>query len=1032
MKRTRLIRIVERLLLAAALCVSAPATAQFFSDTNHPELEWFDIETEHFKITYHTGLESFAQRVAVIAEEAYGPITELYDFRPKGKPRILCRDIDDTNRSAFYPTTNTIDFWATGLTHDFDLRGARTDWVRNVLTHEFTHLVNTQTARKMSGRMQGIYLQTFLYQAENRREDVTTGFPNVIASVVYPSEIIPPWFTEGTAQYMAASAQHDTWDSHRDMILRQALLNDTMLSYEEMHVFGAKTGLGFEKVYDHGYGLVLHIVNEYGETALRDLLRAMTPGWRYDFNGAIESVLGVSGQALYDGWKATLEERYAILKSEREPGLAEGDLVFDDGYMNLHPRWSPDGERLAFLSNAGSDYGRTGLIVYTLADSTKKSGGAARTAFDWAADGEHLVYTNRSRPNRHGSRFWDLYRVDLSDSTGLGPFRAFRAATGLGAPTPSRFERLTRDGRAAHPAYSPDETRIAYVRNAGGSNNLAILDVATGESRLLTGFDDGTQVHTPDWSPDGSRIAFSIFTPDGDRSIAVIPADGGDWRYLVTSSETDRDPRWTPDGTGLVFASDLDGVFDLFHLDVASGDVHRVTRVLGGALQPDIRPSDGRIAFAHYGGSGYEIRTIDGRGVWERVPDGVFASARTVPMASEGTAVEAYPVKPYETGFMGFSISPRIALDVGKLKGGFYLFSSEALGKQTMWVQGLLSHDRDLEIFASYEYKGWTPTVYLNAFRVTHHVEEDIVDRDRDGRVFNRTFSLNGISLGSRRRLGTGSLIDVHFDYNRFGNSVDQSRFNGQNRGVVGATFLNGLNLAFSYHYNSTPPAIRSEISPRGGRDVFFRYNRHFDFFLKGFEPNTTIVIEQFQNFFYNELSLDWNEYLAGPGETAIGLRVFGAWMDDTVNDPEADGYFDFRLGGLPLMKGYTFFSLEGSRAAMLRGSWSLPLWRDINRLTGPLYSNQLYATLYGGIGRAWDGTPDDDLLARGWKKDAGLQIRYDANLFYDYPARFSFDVAYGFDDVPLTEPGEPLERSGLKLYFTLLFGFFPTVGVTP
>ena len=1025
--RTRLRHLAVAALFAL---LTGSANAQFFSETNHPELEWYNIETEHFMITYHTGLDAFAQRVARVAEEVYGPITSLYAFEPAGKPRILCRDVDDMNRSAFYPTTNTIDFWATGITHDFDLRGAKTDWVRNIFTHEFTHLVNTQTGRKMSGRVQGLYLQTFLYQAENRREDITTGFPNAIASVIYPSEIAPPWFTEGTAQYMAAGAQFDLWDSHRDMILRQALLNDSMLTYDEMGVFGAKTGLGFENVYDHGYGFTLHIVNEYGEQSLRDLFRAMKPGWRYDFNGALESVLGKDGQALYDDWKAALRERFQLQKATRTDRMAEGDLVFDDGYMNLHPRWSQEGDRIAFLTNAGSDYGRTTLMVYTLEDSTKTAIGGARTSFDWHSSGDRLVYTNRSHPNKHGSRYWDLYAATISDSSRLTAWQTARAKVGLSASMPSRFERLTRDGRAAHPGYSPDESSVVYVHNQGGTNNLAVLEIETGTSKPLTQFDDGTQIHTPDWSPDGSRIAFSIFTPDGDRSIGVMPADGGDWTYLVSSSATDRDPRWTTDGKGLVFASDQDGIFDLFHLDLESGIVHRVTRVLGGALYPDVRASDGHIVFSHYGATGYEIRTIDGKGVWEQMPSGTFSTGRAVPLPI--AAPHPLETKAYETAFMGFSISPRIALDVGKLKGGFYLFSSEALGKQTMWVQGLLSHDRDLELFASYEYKGWKPTIYLNAFRVTHHVEEDILDRDRDGRVFSRNFSLNGASLGMRRQLGTGSTIDIHADYNRFGNSVDQSRFNGQNRGVVGATFLNGINLVLSYHYNTTPPAIRSDISPTGGRDIFFRYNRHFDFFLKGFEPNTTIVIEQFQNFFYNEISLDWNEYLKGPGETAIGLRLFGGWMSDGVNDEGADGYFDFRLGGLPLMKGYTFFSLEGSRAAMVRGAWSLPLWRGINKQTGPLYSNQLYASLYGGMGRAWDGTPDDDLLERGWKKDAGIQFRYDANLFYDYPARLSFDITYGFDNVPLTEVGESLEKSGLKLYFTMLFGFFPTVGATP
>jgi Tol biopolymer transport system component len=1010
--------------------VCSPASGQFFSDKNHPELVWHDIETEHFKVTYHTGLEAFAQRVAGIAEEVYGPITDLYDFRPKGKPRILCRDIDDWNRSAFYPTTNTIDFWATGITHDFYVRGAKTDWVRNILTHEFTHLVNTQIAEKMSGRMQGVYLQTFLYQAENRREDVTTGFPNVIASIVYPSAIIPPWFSEGSAQYMAAGAQHDTWDSHRDMILRQAVLNQKMLTYQEMSVFGAKSGLGFENVYDHGYSLCLHIANQYGEGALRDILRAMTPAWRYDFNGAIEAVLGLSGQALYDQWKAALEERYQIQQASRVDRLAEGDLIFDDGYMNLHPRWSPDGGRIAFLTNAASDYTRTALMVYTLEDSTKKSAGPARTAFDWDKTGDKLVFTKHSRPNKQGSRYWDLHTVTLSDSTGLSVWQSVKGTIVLSSPSPSRFMRLTTEGRAAHPHYSPDEKQIVFVHNQGGTNNLAILEVETEQVRYLTDFEDGTQIHTPDWSPDGSQIAFSIFTPDGDRSIATIPAEGGPWEYLVTSSYTDRDPRWTVDGTGLIFSSDQEGIFDLFHLDLATAEIHRITRVLGGAIQPDVNVNDGRIAFSHYGKSGYEIRTIDGRGLWELQPTDTFESRR--PVTQEEADQLPFETKAYETGFMGFSMSPRVVLDVGKLKAGFYLFSSEALGKQTMWIQALLAHDRDLEVFGSYEYKGWKPTAYLSAFRVTHHVEEDIVDRDRDGRVYNRTFALTGLSLGLRHRTGSGSLLNAHFDYNRFGNSVEQSRFNGQNRGVIGATFLNGINLAFSYHYNSTPPAIRSEISPTGGRDIFFRYNHHFDFFLKGFEPNTTIVIEQFQNFFYDELTLDWNEYLDGPGETAIGLRVFGGWMGKIVNDPEADGYFDFRMGGLPLMKGYTFFSLEGSRATMFRGSWSLPLWREINRQTGPLYSNQLYATFYGGLGRAWDGTAEDDILQRGWKKDAGLQIRYDANLFYDYPARFSFDVAYGFDNVPLTEVDETLEKSGVKMYFTLLFGFFPTVGATP
>ena len=209
-----------------------------------------------------------------------------------------------------------------------------------------------------------------------------------------------------------------------------------------------------------------------------------------------------------------------------------------------------------------------------------------------------------------------------------------------------------------------------------------------------------------------------------------------------------------------------------------------------------MHPTDGRIAFYHYGDDGYEIRVIDGRGLWQPVPHGTFEIDAPVDpvFAEKVTGVPAS--KPYKTGFMGVLLAPRVVLDVGKLKLGFYAFSNEALGKQSLSLSGLISHDRDLELDILYEFKTRTPTYYFRALRMTHHVEEDIVDRDRDGRVYNRIFALNALILGSRWRLRAGGLLDTHVEYDRFGNSVDQSQYNGQNRGVIGATFLNGIDLA--------------------------------------------------------------------------------------------------------------------------------------------------------------------------------------------------------------------------------------------
>ncbi|MGA1198565.1 MAG: hypothetical protein ACO36I_18925, partial [Candidatus Latescibacterota bacterium] len=65
------------LFFTLSLLISA-AHAQF--DANHPELNWQMVETEHFKIYYHQGLEKFAERATTAAEEAYGPVTSFYNF----------------------------------------------------------------------------------------------------------------------------------------------------------------------------------------------------------------------------------------------------------------------------------------------------------------------------------------------------------------------------------------------------------------------------------------------------------------------------------------------------------------------------------------------------------------------------------------------------------------------------------------------------------------------------------------------------------------------------------------------------------------------------------------------------------------------------------------------------------------------------------------------------------------------------------------------------------------------------------------
>ena len=142
------------------LCVSS-GFAQ--DDFIHPELKWYTIETKHFYIDYHDGEERTAQMVAKIAEEMYGPVTSLYHHEPTQKVSFVIFDNDDYSNGETYFFDNKIDIWASNL--DFALRGTH-NWLRNVVTHEFTHDVELQTAMKFGRQIPAIYLQWLGYEAE--------------------------------------------------------------------------------------------------------------------------------------------------------------------------------------------------------------------------------------------------------------------------------------------------------------------------------------------------------------------------------------------------------------------------------------------------------------------------------------------------------------------------------------------------------------------------------------------------------------------------------------------------------------------------------------------------------------------------------------------------------------------------------------------------------------------------------------------------------------------------------------------------
>lgn len=250
---------------------------------------------------------------------------------------------------------------------------------------------------------------------------------------------------------------------------------------------------------------------------------------------------------------------------------------------DFSPLWSPSGDRIAFLSNRS---GAQELYVMR-ADGTElmnlSRGQAAAPV--WAPDGARLAFAS----TRTGSA--ELYRV-RTDGT---------------PPTPMTFDAT--DSMYLQVDWSPDGTRLVYTNarqlaliDADGSNQRVVANslyiiarwspdgnsIAVMQRPMLfheiyvTDRDGANSVNLtntaaahetdPQWSPDSTRIAM-VGSIAMNNEILVMGAGGGAPINWSMTPSSDQHPRWSSDGTRIIFSS----LGDVFVVAAAGGGIVNLT-----------------------------------------------------------------------------------------------------------------------------------------------------------------------------------------------------------------------------------------------------------------------------------------------------------------------------------------------------------------------------------------------------------------------------------------------------------------------
>jgi Tol biopolymer transport system component len=930
--------------------------------------KWHVYHSTHFDIYFYEEERESLQRVVDSAESAYLDLSQKFNFQVSKKIPLIYYH----THSAFEQSNVMLNFIPEGV-------GAFAEPAKNrmvlpidmpdaelleLITHELTHIFEYEVL------FQGKFGKTI------------TANP-------------PTWLMEGLASFMAQDE-----DSRDRMVLRDAVVNDRIprITLNPQGYFA----------YRFGHAVFEYMSQQYGMDGLRDFIYEYRNTLGSSVDRALKRAFNVTPEEFDSRFRTWLRKQYLpALVAKGEP-QEYGDpfrINPNDPSNEISPVPSPSGDLLVAFTTYKEDVdlallniperrllknltsGYTSEYQYPIVQSFTTGAMMGRDAA-WSPNGDQVAVFVKKERGRN--------LLLINPLTG-----------NLDRSIAMKIE------QQFSPAYSPDGRYIAFAGYQGNHPDIFLYDVTNGDIRNLTqdAFFDGA----PIFSPDGKSLVYSS-VGEQYAKLYRLNLDNPTERFQLTTGDwNDIDAYFTPDGKRLFFASDkqtgrnietasqilenaenvarTDGdtpkadptnfaAFNIYSLDLQSGDLLQFTDVIGGCFTPVVFTGESnkeRMVFSSY----Y-------KGQWR-----LYSTTTDKPLrVAEKTTLPSAPIAAEERSV--FRSTSEFFIDEEKIEptSGFKLFvedvsvnagvSSDQLfiSRTTVFMSDMLGHRRfiasldSVASFSNFDFlyldmrrrTNWGARIFDNrSFFLATNVEQNDIERRQLYRESGAMMlASHPFTRYHRAEGGFGYLSRDYYQPHFFPDPVT-----GRERVAYERRRDNFPFISTTF---SGDNATWKQFGPISGR----RYQLSAQY-APDIEDGGTLS---------SDISADWREYVQLSSRTLLATRFYGSWADG--NAPNFS-YF----GGLNTLRGHDFRTIIGQHAGFANVELRFPL---IDLLVTPLIVlQQVRGALFFDIGAAhFDGRPFrfiENGKLRDGQAAVGLGISFNMlglQLNFDFAKRYN------------------------------------------